>query len=352
MDSTLSQPEFARKLLGIYTGGVLTKLIDIGYQTGLFEAAAKGSATSRELADRAGLNERYVREWLGAMATSGILTYDAARQSYTLPPEHAVSLTGHQARNVSPMSGIIDHFGRHLPDLVTCFREGGGIPYSKYRPDFTCHMDQTWRRIYDETLISGFLGRVAGLPQRLAAGIRVLDVGCGSGHAVNVMAREYRASRFAGYDIGEDAIADARSEAHRMDLPNVRFDILDVAKLPATPQHDLITAFDAVHDQLDPATVLRRIHDALADDGTFLMIDFKFSSTVDGNMGNPFAPLYYGISLMHCMTVSLAYGGAGLGAVWGIEKAKEMLAEAGFGRVEVLDSPRPQNCIYVCGKSR
>jgi SAM-dependent methyltransferase len=267
-----------------------------------------------------------------------------------LPPEHAVSLTGHQARNVSPMSGIIDHFGQHLPGLVKCFRDGGGIPYSKYRPDFTCHMDQTWRRIYDETLISGFLGRVAGLHQRLAAGIRVLDVGCGSGHAVNVMAREFRASRFVGYDIGEDAIADARSEAQRMDLPNVRFDILDVAELPAAPQHDLITAFDAIHDQLDPARVLRGIHDALADDGTFLMIDFKFASTVDGNIGNPFAPLYYGISLMHCMTVSLAYGGAGLGAVWGLEKAEQMLAEAGFAQVEVLDSPRPQNCIYVCRK--
>jgi SAM-dependent methyltransferase len=350
MEPNQAAQDFARKLLGIYTGGVLTKLIDIGYQTGLFEAAAKGSATSHELAERAGLQERYVREWLGAMATGGIFTYDAAQQSYTLPAEHALSLTGQQARNVSPMSGIIDHFGRHLPDLVTCFREGGGIPYAKYRPDFTCHMDQTWRRIYDETLISGFLGRVPSLQQRLAGGIRVLDVGCGSGHALNVMAREYPRSRFVGYDIGEDAIADARSEAHRMDLANARFDVVDVAKLPAAPRHDLITAFDAIHDQLDPATVLRRIHDALADDGTFLMIDFKFSSAVDGNINNPFAPLYYGISLMHCMTVSLAYGGAGLGAVWGIEKAKQMLADAGFSRVEVLDSPRPQNCIYVCRK--
>lgn len=350
MQPTPAAQDFARKLLGIYTGGVLTKLIDIGQQTGLFETAAQGPGTSRQLAERAGLNERYVREWLGAMATSGIFTYDATQQTYTLPPEHALSLTGAGARNISPMSGIIDHFGQHLPKLVRCFREGGGIPYADYRPDFTCHMDASWRRIYDELLIDGFLGRVEGLGRRLDAGIRVLDAGCGSGHAVNVMARHYPRSSFIGYDIAEDAVADGAAEARRMGLTNARFEVLDVAKLPAEPRFDLITAFDAIHDQLDPAAVLRHIHDALAEDGTFLMIDFKFSSSVDGNMSNPFAPLYYGISLMHCMTVSLAYGGAGLGAVWGIEKAKTMLAEAGFPQVEVLDSPRPQNCIYVCRK--
>ena len=350
MQTNLSAQEFAGKLLGIYTGGVLTKLIDIGYQTGLFEAAVNGPATSGELAARAKLDERYVREWLGAMATSGIFLYDAVSGRYRLPQEHAVSLTGVAARNVSPMSGIIDHFGKHLPRLVKCFREGGGIPYSEYRPEFTCHMDATWRRIYDELLISGFLGRISGLTARLATGVDVLDVGCGSGHAVNVMAREFPRSRFVGYDLAEDAIADGRAEASRMGLENVHFDVLDVANLAGSPRFSLITAFDAIHDQLDPATVLARINAALEEEGTFLMIDFKFASDVAGNIGNPFAALYYGISLMHCMTVSLAYGGAGLGAVWGIEKAKAMLAEAGFRHVEVLDSPRPQNCIYVCRK--
>ncbi len=348
MELDQAAQDFAGKLLRIYTGGVLTKLIDIGYRTGLFEAAAQGPATSQELAERAGLQERYVREWLGAMVTGGIFTYDAAQRRYALPPAHAVSLTGSRARNVSPMSGMIDHFGQHLTELVKCFREGGGIPYDAYRPDFTCHMDAAWRRIYDELLISGFLARVDGLTARLAQGIRVLDIGCGSGHAVNVMAREYPHSRFAGCDIAADAITDARAEATRMGLDNVHFETMDVAKLPAEPRYDLVTAFDAIHDQLDPATVLRRIAAALGDDGIFLMIDFKFSSNVEGNIGNPFAPMYYGISLMHCMTVSLAYGGAGLGAVWGVEKARAMLAEAGFSRVEVLDSPRPQNCIYVC----
>jgi SAM-dependent methyltransferase len=178
----------------------------------------------------------------------------------------------------------------------------------------------------------------------------VADIGCGTGHAINLMGRAYPRSTFVGYDLAEDAIAQAEEEARLMKLPNVQFQVLDVAKLPPEPKFDLITAFDAIHDQVDPTAVLRGVSNALAPQGIFLMIDFKFSTHVEKNIGNPFAPLHYGISTMHCMTVSLAEGGAGLGTVWGIEKAREMLAEAGFTHVEVLDSPRPQNCIYVCQK--
>lgn len=340
--------QFAGKLLNIYTGSVLTKLVDIGYQTGLFEAAAKGPATSQELADRARLTERYVREWLGAMTTSGIFTYDPASQTYALPPEHAAFLTGHTARNVAPMSQMLNHFGKHLPQLMRCFREGGGVPYSAFRPEFTERMDDTWRRIYDEQLIGGFLARVDGLQKRLERGIRVADIGCGTGHAINLMACAYPRSTFVGYDIAEDAIAKATAEASALGVSNARFAVLDMTGLPAEPKFDLITAFDSIHDQVDPAAVLRRAREALAADGLFLMIDFKFSSHVEENLDNPFAPLYYGISVMHCMTVSLAGGGAGLGTVWGEQVARRMLAEAGFSSVDVADSPRPQNCIYIC----
>ncbi len=342
--------QFAGKLLDIYTGGVLTKLIGVGHETGLFEAAAKGPGTSQEIANRAGLNERYVREWLGAMTTGGIFTHDPVSQSYSLPPEHAALLTGHTARNFAPMSQMLNHFGKHLPQLIHCFRHGGGIPYSAFRPEFTQRMDDGWRRIYDEHLISGFLASDREIPTRLKAGIRVADIGCGTGHAVNLMAREYSNSVFVGYDNAEDAIAKAIEESTVMELSNAHFEVLDVTRLTGESQFDLITAFDAIHDQVDPVTVLRRVNDALAPDGIFLMIDFKFSSNVAENIGNPFAPLYYGISVMHCMTVSLAEGGAGLGTVWGVQVARRMLAEAGFTHVEVVDSPRPQNCIYICRK--
>ena len=346
--SALPDKPFSAHLLDLYTGAVLTKLIDIGYQTGLFEASRQGAATSAELCERAGLRERYVREWLGAMVTGGIYRYDAPTQRYSLPEEHALWLTGESAQNLSPNSRMINHFGSHLSSLVRCFREGGGINYSAYRPVFTQCMDDNWRRIYDAHLISGFIGAVPGLTARLQQGLRVLDIGCGSGHAMNLLAREFPRSQFVGYDIGGDAIEAARAEATRLALANVSFDIVDVSRLPSKPQFDLITAFDAIHDQRSPEDVLQGTSRALARGGTFLMIEFKFSSRLEENIGNPFAPMYYGISLMHCMPVSLAVGGAGLGTVWGEQTAREYLARAGFGQVTVVDSPRPQNCIFIC----
>ncbi len=342
--------QFAGKLVDIYAGCVLTQLVDVGYETGLFEAAASGPGTSHEIASRAGLNERYVREWLGAMTTGGIFTYDPASQRYAFPPEHAMFFTGHTARNAAPMSKMLNHFGKHLAKLSDCFRHGGGIPYAAFRPEFTNAMDDGWRRIYDERLINGFLSSVPAATERLKAGIRVVDIGCGTGHAINLMAREYPNSTFVGYDIADDAIARATAEAAAMGVVNASFAAVDVLALPTEPPFDLITAFDAIHDQAHPAAVLRRVHEALAPGGIFFMVDFKFSSRVENNIGNHFAPLYYGISTMHCMTVSLAEGGAGLGTVWGIELAQRMLSEAGFTHIEVLDSPRPQNCIYVCQK--
>lgn len=340
--------QFGAKLVNIFTGSILTKLIDIGYQTGLFEASALGPATSEELSERAGLRERYVREWLGAMTTGGIYTYDPPTGRYALPAEHALALTGSGASNLCPNSRMINHFGTHLPQLVRCFREGGGIPYSAYRPVFTQCMDDSWRRIFDQHLVDSFIGAVDGVAQSLRQGIRVLDVGCGTGHAMNLLARDFPKSSFMGYDLSDEAIERANAEARDEGLTNVAFSVVDVAHLPDGPQFDLITAFDAIHDQVAPQTVMHAIRRALKADGVFLMIDFKFSSRVEDNVGNPFAPMYYGISLMHCMPVSLASGGAGLGTVWGEQLARQMLSEAGFGSVEILDVPRPQNCLYVC----
>jgi len=339
---------FAERLREIYTGSMLTNMISIGYQTGLFESAARGPATSGELAERAGLDERYVREWLGSMATARIMEIDLATGRYTLPAEHAQWLTGGGAGNLAPMSRILNHFVEHVPGVVECFRNGGGVPYAEYWPDFTCFSSDVWRRIYDEHLVDGFVGAVPGLKARLERGLDVLDIGCGDGHAINVMAAAFPRSRFVGYDISEAGIDQATKEARDMGLANARFEILDVTRLPDTPKWDVITAFDSIHDQFEPDRVLANVHDALDPDGVFLMIDFKFHSAVEDNIGNPFAPLHYGISVMHCMTVSLAGGGAGLGTVWGMEKARTMLADAGFSAVDILNSPRPQNCIYVC----
>ncbi len=307
--------QFGQKLLNIYTGGLLTKMIAIGYQTGLFEASRQGAATSEALSERAGLHERYVREWLGAMTTSGIYQYDADTKQYSLPAEHAALLTGSTARNLSPTSWLINQLGEQIPALVECFRDGEGIPYSAYRPDFTHSLDDLWRRVYDEQLVDGLLGKFTDLTVAMKGGIRLLDIGCGTGHAVNILAMEYPNSTFVGYDLADDAIEHARTEAKEMGLSNATFDVMDVTAFPTEPPYDLIMAFDTIHDLAAPDAVLRRIRNALTPEGAFLMIEFKFNSTVDGNIGNPFAPMYYGFSLLHCTPISLASGGPGLGAV-------------------------------------
>src|SRR5437879_6346202 len=279
--------EFARQVFGLYTGGVLTLMIELGYRNGLFEAAAQGSATSDELAARAGLDERYVREWLGAMATGGVFDYDAATGRFTLPAEHAQVLTGPSSRNLAPGSQTLRMLATRLPAVAECFRQGGGVPYSAFRPDFTEAMDASWRRIYDGLLIKAFLPLVIGVPERLQSGISVADVGCGTGHAVNVMAREYPRSTFVGFDLGEEAIARAHAEASAMGLANARFERLDATTLPTDPKFDLITSFDAIHDQRDPAAALRRIAGALATAGLYLLLEPRDSAALHDNHGQP-----------------------------------------------------------------
>lgn len=340
--------DFARRLFGHYTSGMITLMVNVGHETGLFEAAAKGPGTSEELAGRARLSERYVREWLGSMVTGGIMEYEPAARRYSLPPEHAVCLTGTSSRNLASNSRMLGMLAKRLPAVVECFRTGGGVPYSEFRPDFTEYMDASWRLIYDGLLLKSFLPLVDGLAERLAAGIRVADIGCGTGHAINVMAKEFPKSDFVGYDIAADAIERARAEAGAMGLTNARFEVADVSHLASDAKFDLVTSFDAIHDQRDPAAVLRGAAAALAPDGVYLMVEPRASSNLEENVPNPFAPWMYGVSVLHCMTVSLAVGGAGLGTVWGEQTARRLLSDAGFSSVRSVPAPGPQNTIFIC----
>ena len=351
MEQTLDRKrvqEFARTLFGHYTSGMLTLMVDIGHRTGLFEAAADGPATSEQLADRAGLNERYVREWLGAMVTGGIMQFDPGSGTFHLPPEHAACLTGTSSRNLAANSQILGMLAKRLGAVTGCFRTGGGVPYAEFQPDFTDYMDASWRLLYDGLLIKGFLPAAKGLPERLEAGIRGADLGCGTGHAINLMAKEYPRSTFVGYDISAGALDRARAEAQAMGLANARFEVRDVTQLPADARFDLITSFDAIHDQRDPAAVLRRAAAALAPGGIYLVVEPRASSRLEENVGRPFAPWLYGMSVLHCMTVSLADGGAGLGTAWGDQLARQFFTEAGFTSVEAVEAPGPQNTIYIC----
>jgi SAM-dependent methyltransferase len=343
---------FAGRLLELYTGGLLSLMVDIGHRTGLFAAAAAGPATSPELADRADLQERYVREWLGAMVTGGILDHDPAGGTYRLPAEHAACLTGPGSANLAPMSRLGTHLAKHVDAVARAFREGGGVPYAAFRPEFTDVMDALGRGAFDELLVEALVPLVPGLAERLESGARVADVGCGTGHAMVLLAAAYPASTFVGYDLATDAIARARSEAAAAGLANARFEVRDAAALTVEEPFDVVFVFDAVHDQVAPAAVLERIHAALAPGGTFVMVEPRASSDLAGNLANPLAPLLYSVSTMHCLTVSLAGGGAGLGAAWGEELARSMLADAGFGDMAVHEAPGdPLNAVFVASRA-
>jgi SAM-dependent methyltransferase len=339
---------FGEKLAGAYVGGMVTLMIDLAARTGLLDALATGPGTSEELAARSGLVERYVRECLGALVTAGVADYDPASRQYSLPPEHALLLTGEGSVNMAPISRLVTSLAPHVPGVAQVSRTGGGIPYEAYRPEFTDVMDGISRGLVDGQLLGGILPLTGELPARLGEGVRVAEIGCGTGHALNLMARAYPRSSFTGYDLAEDAIARARAEATAWGLANVAFEVLDVATMPLDPPSTAVFAFDAVHDQADPAGVLARVRAALEPGGWFVMMDIKAASALEDNVGNPLAPWLYAVSTLHCMTVSLAQGGAGLGTVWGEQLALRMLDEAGFVDVAVHDVPDdPFDSVYV-----
>lgn len=342
--------EFAGTVLSIYTGSMLTYMIDIGHRTGLFTAAAAGPATSEELADRAGLTERYVREWLGAMATGHIVDYDPTDQTYSLPAEHAAVLTA-GPMSLAPIAAFQTHLGKHVHQVARAFREGGGVPYAEYRPEFTDVMDGISRTAFDGFLVDAYLPLVPGAVDRLRSGARVADIACGTGHALILLARAFPASTFVGFDFDHGAIARARAEASGAQLDNVTFEVCDVAHLSVDEPFDLVFVFDAIHDQVDPTGVLRAIHDALVPDGTFVMTEPHAGDSLEENLANPMATIMYSASTLHCMTVSLAHGGAGIGTVFGERLARQMLTDAGFNDIQVHPAPGdPLNAVYVSRK--
>jgi ubiquinone/menaquinone biosynthesis C-methylase UbiE len=333
---TAKAEAFSGKMLDVLNGASLAFMVAIGHETELFDKLADlPPSTSAEIADAAGLNERYVREWLAALVTGRIVDYNPADKTYVLPPEHAASLT--RAAGVNNFAGFAAYFpefGKVSQQVVHSFRNGGGVPYSEYDRFQTMMRDES-AQVFDATLIDVTLPLVSGLVERLKAGIEVADVGCGAGHAINLMAQAFPNSRFTGYDFSEEGIALGKEEAQQLGLQNASFETRDAAKLGISERFDLITVFDAIHDQAHPAVVLKGIYNALKPGGAFLCVDIAGSSNLEDNLENPFATMLYTVSTIHCMTVSLAYGGDGLGTMWGEQKALEMIGAAGFKDVRV-----------------
>lgn len=339
----------ADRLLNAINQAGLMLMVSLGHRTGLFDAMSQlPPVSSHHIAEVAGLNERYVREWLAAMVTGGIVTYQAETNLYYLPVEHAAVLTRAAApNNLASLAQWVAVLGAAEDRVADAFIHGKGVPYCAFHR-FHEVMAEESQQTTVSALTQHILPLVHGMEEKLRSGIDVLDVGCGSGHAVMEMARMFPASRFVGLDFSTEAIQRAQSLASLNGIRNVTFRVCDVATLDSPKAFDLVTAFDSIHDQAAPAAVLRKIANALKPGGTFLMQDIDAASSLQHNLDHPMGTFLYTISCMHCMSVSLANHGAGLGAMWGRERALSMLKDAGFRttRVERL-SHDILNCYYI-----
>ncbi|MBE9066199.1 class I SAM-dependent methyltransferase [Leptolyngbya cf. ectocarpi LEGE 11479] len=343
---------FADGLLDMLNSGALAGMLSIGHRTGLLDTMATlAPATSQQIADAAGLNERYVREWLGAMVTGHIVDYYSASQTYSLPAEHAAWLTRSASpNNIAVTMQFIPLIGSVEDAIVDCFYHGGGVPYSAYHRFHEVMAEDSGQTVV-AALETQILPLVFGLKEQLTLGISVVDIGCGRGLVLQTLAGWFPNSQFIGYDLSADAIAWAKAEAQRLGLKNVTFQVQDAALIFEENQYDLILSFDAIHDQAQPDVVLQNIYRALRPDGLYLMQEIQASSKLEENLNHLVGPLLYSISCNHCTAVSLAAGGPGLGAMWGEELALEMLQAAGFSRVAVERLEHDfQNSYYLVYK--
>jgi len=353
--------EFAQRMTDILNNGALNLAMAIGYKNRIFDVLKdlNKPVTVSEIAAASGLNERYLGEWLGIMVTGKIIELSRTadgEDAYFLPSEHAAFLTRTSGSN------NLGVYTQEIPLLTSCameavnngFQTGEGIPFSQY-PDFQQFMGQLANAKHRQGLIADFLPSVDNgkLLARLTEGVRVCDLGCGEGVALNLMADAFPKSSFVGIDNHEDAIRVGRFEARDMGLSNVEYKNQNAAKIDENKgfyqQFDYITAFDAIHDQSHPLEALKGVYSMLAPGGLFSMIDIKAYSNHADNLDHPMGPFLYTVSMMHCMPVGLNDNGTGLGMMWGREQAEDMLKEAGFESIEVLEMEHDGfNLHYLC----
>ena len=340
---------FAGKMIGALNSSALILMTSIGHRSGLFDAMATITpCTVMELAAEADLAERYVREWLAVMTTAGVVAYEPKSATYHLPAEHAGWLTRAAApNNIAVTAQFIGVVAGVEDEMLARFRDGKGLHYHDYGRFHEVMGEHTHQAVV-MNLVPHILPIMPDVIARLEAGIEVIDLGCGAGGAMLALAERFPNSRFKGIDLCADAYEDAEAEGRRKGLANLSFAEVDVSKQTSFGAHDLVFAFDAVHDQKDPQGMLNAVRRSLKPGGTFLMVDIEGSSRLENNLDHMLGAYLYMMSTMHCTPVSLAQGGAGLGTMWGVELAGEMLARAGFSKVSLTRLPSdPFNAYFV-----
>ena len=352
VSDTAAAETFLERTCDIINAGAQAVMISIGHRSGLFDTmAGLKPATSQHIADAVGLAERYVREWLASMVTAGIVNYAPQQQTYYLPPAHAACLTrGAPLGNAAVFAQHVAMLGALQDQTLKCLESGAGTRYADY-PCFHHIMAEDSELSVVDSLVHTILPMIDGIDASLEGGIDVLDAGCGKGLALIKMAERYPRSRFTGYDLCDDAIAEASHAAAARCLGNVRFVVKDMTDFEEPERYDFITSFDAVHDQKHPAELIARIQRALKPSGIYLMQDIGGSAKLENNLDFPMASLLYAISITHCTPISIGQGGEGLGTMWGWETAQAMLEQAGFAQVERrLLQHDPMNVWFISRK--
>ena len=339
---------FLGKVISDLSGTFVTAMAVVGDRLGLFKTlSATGPVTSDEFAELADIDRRYSAEWLAAMAHGGYVEYESRSDRFNLPPEHFPALADESGPFFvggihQQIPGLIGKLG----PVMDAFRTGGGVLQSTYGDDHWEGLERLTASWFENLLVQEWIPSTPRILEKLQLGVEVADVGCGSGRALIKLAEAFPLSKFVGYDVYAPSIERARLNAAAAGVEGrVTFEVLDVG--PGMPRRfDVITTFDVIHDLVDPVGTIRSIHQGLNPDGSYLMLEINCSDSLEENHG-PVGAMMMGVSVLYCMTVSLAEQGAGLGA-HGMPPTKvhELGTTAGFSSVTRLTHDNPFSILY------
>jgi SAM-dependent methyltransferase len=306
-------------------------LVRIGDELGLYKAMADGEpVTPGELARRTGTNERYLREWLSNQAAGGYVEYDPRTGTFRLPPEQALALaTEDSPASVQGAFQSIGAFAAARGRIADGFRTGGGLPWGEHHHDLFAGTERFFRPGYAAHLVDDWIPALDGVAEKLERGAKVADVGCGHGASTVLLAKAYPRCQLVGYDTHAASIDAARRNAQLAGIADrVRFEIANAVSFPGTG-FDLIAHFDSLHDMADPVGAARRVRQALAPGGTWMLVEPLAGDRLEENL-NPVGRLYYAASTLVCVPNSLAGHGPALGAQAGEARLRDVVEQAGF----------------------
>jgi len=331
-----------RDMAGAMTAGMAF----VGTRAGLFRAMqGKGPMRLDEVVRASRLEARYVEEWLKGMAAAGYLDYVPKSGTYTLSDEMAYFVASDGTDHfVGGMWEMVPALLRQAPKVAQAFAQGGGVPFDEFGPDCVHALDLINRGQYESRFVDYWLQALPETVSKLRDGGKALDFGCGSGRVAIALAKSFPAAHVSGVDVHAESIERAREAAKR---EGVKIDFR-VGEPPAGP-FDLVTMCDCLHDLASPIPTLARLRNLLQPDGTLFVIEPKAADRVEDNR-NPVATMFYGFSLFHCMTQSLACGGPGLGTCLGPAGTEKLVREAGFTKFRLLEIKSMTNLFYAARK--